>query len=548
MSDEGLEDQGGNVKEDEILGIVNAFPDLPKDANAHWVIAAILHHSRHYDAALKDTKEGLTKATNALDKFRLFDLSANISIGLKDGDAAYESVKMALEIPDIPRNLGRKGLITRAMAEVLLLKLDDSIASFEAARLADPGEPMPGDVVQHEFEVYRRKNCDADTIAAVKRWNPLEKLTFMTWKYDVSAEHHEYFRRVAGRAGEKDFLVAAYREVIAVLDRVDAGAPMRLELAAAYWEVCDDAEHAMVLINEILDTNSNGSTWRFTNEEPKSTLVQALLYAGDILYEQFRNTSDRELKSKLFADLKGLTQKTLPHAIATQNSDLTRLTIATARMARKVGSTLDFQDVLQSAFESGYEALMDNVGWNDSMNLALLTSVLSNLKGLERESRILVSAIFSQLDPKVDDATGEKEEGDEPDAKAAGDEESLATDEGDLSGITMGCIGECEPRNKWRSWKGRTAYQCTICSWCWLCEDCYKKRQAYNAGEPDLTGSRYCGKDHKYVSGPIQGWKGIQDGVITIEGEEPIDFKDWLADLKENKWKAAWDMFWMSED
>ncbi len=49
----------------------------------------------------------------------------------------------------------------------------------------------------------------------------------------------------------------------------------------------------------------------------------------------------------------------------------------------------------------------------------------------------------------------------------------------------------------------------------------------------DRTGPRYCRRDHTHIKGPIQGWKGIKDGIMTIDGDKPIEFKAWLVDLKE---------------
>lgn len=91
-------------------------------------------------------------------------------------------------------------------------------------------------------------------------------------------------------------------------------------------------------------------------------------------------------------------------------------------------------------------------------------------------------------------------------------------------------------------------YVCTICPDVALCKDCHAKRLAYNAGTEEPFGDEYCGKNHEYIQGPIEGWKGVFDGVIQIEGKEPISFKDWLEDLKTKKMKEAWDRFWLAED
>jgi hypothetical protein len=57
----------------------------------------------------------------------------------------------------------------------------------------------------------------------------------------------------------------------------------------------------------------------------------------------------------------------------------------------------------------------------------------------------------------------------------------------------------------------------------------------------------YCGPDHTYIKGPIEGWKGVKNGIIKIENEDPIPFKDWLQGLKDERWPAAWERFWKNE-
>ena len=49
-----------------------------------------------------------------------------------------------------------------------------------------------------------------------------------------------------------------------------------------------------------------------------------------------------------------------------------------------------------------------------------------------------------------------------------------------------------------------------------------------------------------YVKAPVDGWRGVKNGVIRI-GEEEIEFKEWLRSLKEERWPKAWENFWKGE-
>ncbi|KAL5416930.1 hypothetical protein PMIN06_008547 [Paraphaeosphaeria minitans] len=110
------------------------------------------------------------------------------------------------------------------------------------------------------------------------------------------------------------------------------------------------------------------------------------------------------------------------------------------------------------------------------------------------------------------------------------------------------CCGECTDSTSYHAWKGRTLYFCTICADACLCAPCYAKRQAYNDGtcSPRATvGGEYCGPNHRYLKGPVEGWRGVTDGVVVLEGEDGVAFKEWLRVLKEVKWKGAWEAFWL---
>jgi hypothetical protein len=42
-------------------------------------------------------------------------------------------------------------------------------------------------------------------------------------------------------------------------------------------------------------------------------------------------------------------------------------------------------------------------------------------------------------------------------------------------------------------------------------------------------------------------WRGVKKGILRVEGEKDVRFTEWLADLRDNKWKAAWQRFWLTD-
>jgi hypothetical protein len=97
------------------------------------------------------------------------------------------------------------------------------------------------------------------------------------------------------------------------------------------------------------------------------------------------------------------------------------------------------------------------------------------------------------------------------------------------------------------NWTAGAMYLCIICTDCDLCEDDYKKRVASNHGEEWKEWKTFCGPNHRYIKGPIAGWKGVMNGVIRI-GEEQVHFKEWLRGLSEERWREAWVDFWRKDE
>ncbi|KAF2232674.1 hypothetical protein EV356DRAFT_504942, partial [Viridothelium virens] len=95
---------------------------------------------------------------------------------------------------------------------------------------------------------------------------------------------------------------------------------------------------------------------------------------------------------------------------------------------------------------------------------------------------------------------------------------SQPTPDGDLNNSTYFCEGCSKGFSNWST----PHYLCAVCASCDLCQACYEKRQARNDGGPNDSWKEYCGVNHAYIRGPVEGWKGIKGGVMRIERVEPI--------------------------
>ncbi|KAI4648350.1 uncharacterized protein J4E79_009972 [Alternaria viburni] len=110
----------------------------------------------------------------------------------------------------------------------------------------------------------------------------------------------------------------------------------------------------------------------------------------------------------------------------------------------------------------------------------------------------------------------------------------------------LDCDGPCE--TSITSWT-QPIYYCLICPNCDLCEDCHSKRVQQTKGVQPTEGKTeepwlsFCGANHRYIKGPMKGWKGVKNGVIRYADTE-ITVTEWLRVLKDERWPNAWKIFW----
>ena len=242
-----------------------------------------------------------------------------------------------------------------------------------------------------------------------------------------------------------------------------------------------------------------------------------------------------------------------------------------------MGPAREYQNALDQIFKTCINGLEDSVSWNDSDSLRLLAKVLASLDGLERDARITLSAQFSILDRTIveseaggessESESGEGADQEEPtttahnetpattdDAETADNkdnpqetnttkETSTATPDEDLTDYHIECDGNCGTVIS--SWS-EPFYLCLICPNTDLCEKCHSKRRKWDLDGKEDEWATFCGKNHHYVKGPIAGWRGIKSGILRI-GEEEFPVKEWIKELKEERWPKAWERFWLRE-
>ncbi|RTE79591.1 hypothetical protein BHE90_005917 [Fusarium euwallaceae] len=549
------------------FALEDLFDDIEMGASGYRAVSTVLLTYKHYEPAEATCLKAIEKAEDPLEKVNSYAAMGRILIK-GNPEKAYEYANLCMENldPSMPTWVQRWSNVTKARIEVKLEKFEEAAQTYTQAKLVDPNGLTIGDVLDEEIAIFSKDEERKGFMDVLKKWSPLERLTWMAWQHEtMGPDRHRVIRDAAIKAGETDFLIQMYEESIKYLDNVNAAAPLRCDLAIAHLEVHDDPAAARKVLDEVLDSGSTGWPYAVTDELPESTLERAIGHQSEMIYRLFRQSRDPEEKRELLESLEGLLTRPLPLDVPPNSDTFLFLRLVTmARMYLKMGPAREAHKNLQGVINTCIEALSDKVGWNDSPNLIFLATALSIMAGavkngdkLIRMARILVSAEFSRLTPDPEDESEDDESGDESESEGSdenaepaeedSDDEELEfpTNEGDLLGEfgIRTCDGPCIPNKHFYWWGDRSAYQCLICFDGFLCEECYEKRQAANNGEP-LNCRHFCGQDHEYIKVPIEGWKGVKDGKMMIEGEEPVEFQELLRQIREELCKEAWDSFW----
>ncbi|QSS59361.1 hypothetical protein I7I51_08796 [Histoplasma capsulatum] len=462
----------------------------------------------------------------------------------------------------------RKALLVRGDCESEMDKLNEAVESYGKARAIWPTEILDGKSLNGITSILGEQERFAELIENVEQWTFWERMAWLTSEDEDN--RHDTFRQAAAKVGKEDFLIKTYEEIIAYLDHSKSSATIRWELASFYQTIKGDFATAKHQFYKIIDGDSFISP--ATGDEDLSTLSETQLDLTDIIYEEFRRADTVENKIASMDELKKLQTRRRRAAVDDGDVYETAGSIVLANMFRKMGPAHEFKNVLEKTFQKCMSSLTDDRGWNDQNSMCLLAKVLASVGGLEREAQIAFSAQFYIVDPAVEHFWSNDEESEwSTDSEDGSCESNTSSDSGSWlseSDTSAGssksgkrrnknedfapntdyvCNGECEDDDI-ESWDDGVVYLCMICCNCDLCEECYQKRQAHNKNSTENNHwRRYCGANHWYIKGPVEGWKGIKDGYMTI-GEEKIKFLDWLEEIRTTKWKKAWEQFWMKED
>jgi tetratricopeptide (TPR) repeat protein len=580
-------------EEKSSLGLPDLFSDFEMDSTAYRAVGELFFHYKHYkpaDIMCNKAYSSFHSGDNTAEKFKISILHSKVLLKLHNKDKAFETILECvkdIDAANIPASLKRLALLAKANVETKLGMREAAVESYTQAKVMDPTGMTPGESLVKELGLFEKVSDYAGYFRTLKSWSSIDRLTWMAWNYcNDGRERHSKLRSLAIKEGETEFLIEAYKNAIQFLDRLNAGAPLRLELAMAYFRAAGDVENSRKCLDEIFESTSGGYPYAITDEEPQYILQRSVDAMSDVLYETFRGSRDPAVKAEALTALKGLMDRPLSLAVPIYTSlDLVYRRIIIASMCLKMGQGSEFQERLQSILDDCFAGLSDKVSWNDGQNLEklghslmILSKSIPQGQDIQRYARIVMSAMFSKITPPTEeeaasdsdsdsdsdsgsdsDSSSENEsvDGDDKngkdDAKLKGGlavfegisafetmagirsgKKSAPGNEGDLGNpevVLYTCDGGiCNPRAGYAWWGDSVVHYCAECSTTLICEICYNARHhPEKVGSPNVM--NFCDNGHNYIKLPVEGWRGIKDGMMRLDGEEPVKFDDFLKHL-----------------
>ena len=572
--------EGSRFLLSDITLVTGAFPDIPMTAGAHYAVEYMLTLNDHYLEASQYSNKALTLSPSTHFTIKVMGRQALINHATKQHAAACENCENAFALSktnEIEADEAQKKDLQAALAEMnkiyaaalfALNKYPEAIEAWERV-LIDEFNTI---VIDNLLECY---NAAKDYQGFINRLKKLDADQRATWITNFGFEDERRFNYAAKITGDKDVLVQSYREAIEVVEKWPAVAELlevqaRFGLARAYWRVFEDEDAAYRELDRAYDilgsiNISEDDGGRYSFSQVLKGDVNKLF--SELIFSRIHASPVKWVKRLLLEDLERVAKP--PKAAKGSDVELRGFMYATlvAKAYLDHGRKKDALEILNPIFTNSVAALQDDTGANDSMSFRLLARVLAYMSlastSLDQHALIAYSAQFSQVNPNFDHKrVGPNERNEDSDDGSAKDkangngtldlqngkqaetpaksEANETTPESSLelsyeedlqAGSTEMTGARCDGCGAgiWR-WN-QSFYMCMVCANVDLCEACYAQQVARNNGQPFDLWYDYCGKNHTYLKGPLEGWAGVKDGIMSI-GEEKIKFEHWLSDVE----------------
>lgn len=552
---------------ESLLAVFNAFYDIEKTATSYLGIGMTMFGLNIYEDAVKQCDVGLGLAAAVSDNYRLGLLQCKGEALCKAGSLSEgesertQYFREALEVSGLAIEVFFKLEQENALIEDDRVSITYTFAAHAHAAAVLGEFDLVLRSVQHAAKsAFFASDIDAlkGIVATLSKANQgrkvievlqaIPKADLAGFFLQVNPKAQAAFQEAAQRSGLGQCLLGLYNAAskhlatntpITLAHSVDI---IKLHVVAALFarQVLHDTASAKSLLSEIV---YSAHSYYYMIERAAYLLAEAQL-------EDFRLSADPHAKAAALEETRALHAHLTEIIGADFRSAEAPTTVVLGLMLKVMGPALEHADVLRKAFSACVVLLTDEIGYNDLPTLRHLSRVLACVTGLERDAQIAMTAQLYVLDHGVREGEfaerrrTENGGGGVGPASASAEQrpEPVMVDEM-AEGLLEGAFFWCNGCDKTISdWAHGDAYMCVYCIDCDFCGECFAKKLAHEKGDTAPNWRVICPEGHHHVKAPVEGWKGVRDGILRIR-DERIRFRDWLKDL-EIKWDAYWDRYW----
>lgn len=483
---------------------------------------------------IEEIEHSLAASTTDLDRYLALVALAEIQNRCFEYPKARDTVRSALttleagniysaEALQVALESKHKQQAYSVLAEALvgMGDADGAISAFhQAAGLVKDDVEQQCEILDKILEVAADECDPGRVMRELERADAYVLSVWFALPSHLISDGHAAVQEAAIRSGREDYLIRCYRDAIELQNQNGIGWVIQYHLASFYRRFLGDDERAYEELRVIVDQKNND----VEESHYPDAFEPCISMMCEIVSDRFRSSEDPANRRKLKKEIDSLIE-----CASGEDSDLRNeirglirvkpcLTLHLPKKAKKI---------LAEKLEACKAALSNSIGDDDSEAFVLLAKVLA-LAGLPHEAEMALSCIFSAMRP--DFLRPDSEDDPLEAARKAIRDKSPYGDE-DLADVAVICDGK---DHGWNCWN-KPMYLCIDCIDSCLCEVCHGLRLEWNVSDGGTSPSEkrrlFCGKDHQYIKGPVEGWDGIKDGYMRI-GEEKIKFEDWFKTVE----------------
>lgn len=527
--------------------VASAFPHLTQDSDAHREIALALSRSPRVASqhAIEEINKSLAAATTERERYLALVGLAEIQNNCLEYSKAVDTVCSALAILDAGNVYGNDD--TRAVLEPIHKKqaylalakaltgvtdINGAVEAFhQAFELAKDDRKEQFDILADILEVL---DDNKDYAGIMREIESVDLLLLSLWfaaPSHVIDDGHAMVQEAAKQSQREDALIRCYNASIKVQESTGIAWVIRYHLANFYRRVLGDDDRAYEELQVSLEESAND----LEQEDYDEISNRVSLMLCEITFNRFRAAKDTASKKALKKEL---------DALLCARNDVARdvrdelMSLLLIKPHLELNLPKKAKKILEGKLAVCRETLSNSIGDDDLMGFILLAKTLA-MAGMKYDAEIALSCIFSALKPEFLRENEESANDDPLQAAMNAVRSKSPYGDEDLADVAVSCDG-CD--HFWDCWN-KPMYLCIDCVEVNLCEACHGVRMIRNslagddggsgidANSPSMGWRLFCGGDHEYIRGPVEGWNGIKDGVARI-GEDRIKIEDWFKKVE----------------